>query len=87
MYSGQGQSVPQSGHVKEYWLGIGPMMPPVWASSPDPPEGVVVRRHTSHSRGRAGRLEDVVATESHLPEISPLPKRRSETSHGGRVWE
>jgi hypothetical protein len=30
MYSGQGQSVPQSGHGKEYWLAIGFMMPPVW---------------------------------------------------------
>src|SRR6202022_623098 len=30
MYSGQGQSVPQSGHGKEDWLAIGFMMPPVW---------------------------------------------------------
>jgi hypothetical protein len=35
MYSGQGQSVRQSGHVKEYSLAIEPMMPPVWAASPD----------------------------------------------------
>jgi hypothetical protein len=36
VYSGQGQSEPQSGHGKKYWLGIALIMVPVWACSPDP---------------------------------------------------